>query len=79
MEALFENEKIKVSKTGRDYDFVAVVENKTQKDILITFPDTDDFFGEEFSVSANDWAGILAIEETPNLLQAFEQGDFFIN
>lgn len=79
MKTLFENEKVKVSETGRDYDFIATIENKTQDDILITFPDTDDFFGEDFIIPANDWVGILAIEETPNLMQALEQGDFDIN
>ena len=81
MKTLFENEKVKVSETGRDYDFIATIENKTQDDILITFPDIDDFSGEEFMIliPANDWIGILAIEETPNLMQALEQGDFDIN
>lgn len=79
MEKIFENELIIVSKTDCDCDFIAVIENKTNKDILITFPETDDFFGEEFLIFANCYYEILAIEETPNLMQALEQGDLFVN
>jgi hypothetical protein len=35
MKTIIENKKIKVSETGRDYDFIATVENKTNRHIRI--------------------------------------------
>ena len=57
MKTVFENEVIKVSRTGRDYDFIAVVENKTDKKVKIIFNHDD---VEDFSICANDWVGLLA-------------------
>ena len=37
MEIIFENDALKVSKTGKDYDFIAVVENKTTGEIKVCF------------------------------------------
>lgn len=57
MKTLFENEVIKVSRNERDYDFIAVVENKTNKKVKIIFNHED---VEDFSIGANDWVGLLA-------------------
>lgn len=62
MKTIFENDVIKVSKTGRDYDFIAVVENETNKEIEIVF-DNDEMKIQGFAIKPNDWVGLLADEE----------------
>lgn len=59
MKTVFENEIIKVSQTESDYDFIAVVENKTDKEVKIMF-NNDELEYYNFSVGANDWVGLLA-------------------
>ena len=54
---IFENAKIKITTTGRDYDFIATVSNLTNYPIIITFMD-DDF--EPIAVAPSDWFGVLA-------------------
>lgn len=61
METVFENDVIKVSRTGRDCDFIAVVENKTNKEIKIVFDNELEFCN--FSVNSNDWIGLLANDD----------------
>lgn len=48
-----DDEKIRVQTTGHDYDFIATVENKTKKTLLIVFDDESDYL-PEFSVKADD-------------------------
>lgn len=59
MKTIFENEVVKVSRTDRDYDFIAVIENKTDKEVQITFFDDEI---ENIVVEPNDWVGLLANE-----------------
>lgn len=72
METLFENDMLKISSTGRDYDIIATVENKTD-DLIVMF-DGEIFTGDEardemefetpdLSIEGNDWGGILADEQ----------------
>ena len=58
MEVIFENSVVKISTTGRDTDFIAVVENKTDSPIRLKFALVTDL-----AVPANDWVGILADSE----------------
>ena len=37
MTTIFENDLIKVSVTGRDYDFIAIIDNKTDGQIYIHY------------------------------------------
>lgn len=76
-----DDEKIRVQTTGHDYDFIATVENKTEKTILIVFDDESDYL-PEFSVKADDkaddWVGLLANDEGYETLEAFVNGRFHI-
>lgn len=72
-----DDEKIRVQTTGHDYDFIATVENKTEKTILIVFDDESDYL-PEFSVNADDWAGLLANDEGYETLEALVNGRFHI-
>lgn len=55
---IFEDENILITYTGFDYDFIGVVENKTEEDIVIELEGD-----EPFTVPAGDWIGILADSE----------------
>lgn len=76
METVFENDVIKVSRTGRDYDFIAVVENKTNKEIKIVFNDEFEFCN--FSVDSNDWIGLLANDDGYTSLEELEAERFTV-
>lgn len=78
MKIILENETIKVSETGRDYDFIATIENKTNNDIVIQPTDYNlEFY--ETHISANDWIGLLANENGWITLEAIKIGLFEIS
>ena len=77
MKTVFENDVIKVSRTRRDYDFIAVVENKTNKEVKIIFDD-DEMEYQNFSIGANDWVGLLANDEGYSSLKELEAERFII-
>ena len=58
---IFENDKIKITTTGRDYDFIATVSNLTNYPIIITFMD-DDF---DDSSSEDDPVGNSPVVTSP--------------
>lgn len=60
MKTIFENELIEVLDTNRDYDFIASLVNKTDKEVEIVFFDEE---VENFTIKPNDWVGLLADEE----------------
>lgn len=60
MKTIFENELIEVLDTNRDYDFIASLVNKTDKEVEIVFFDEE---VENFTIKSNDWVGLLADEE----------------
>ena len=75
MKTIFENEFIRVKSTGRDYDFIATVENKTDKKIRVHYKDMDllDTY-DTIDVEPNDWVGLLADEEGRGWVRTFELG-----
>ena len=80
---VYENDSVVVSTTGRDYDFVATIENKTSRNIILTLPQTDDFAGSDvepwqYTIPACNWVGLFNHEYDGNTKQALEQGDFMI-
>lgn len=75
MKIVFENDVIKVSRTGRDYDFIAVVENKTDKKVKIIFNHDE---VEDFSIDASDWVGLLANDDGYTSLEELEVGRFIV-
>ena len=75
MKTIFENELIRVESTGRDYDFIATVENKTDKKIRVHYKDMDllDTY-DTIDVEPNDWVGLLADEEGRGWVRTFKCG-----
>ena len=61
MRTVYKDERIEVATTGRNYDFIAMVENKTNDDIVVA-PDIGGLF-EEFTVPAKEWVGLLANDD----------------
>ena len=79
MTTIFENDLIKVSTTGRDYDFIAIIDNKTDGQICIHYdePGYNDNY-EPILVAPNDWIGLLADDEGRDWLKAIENNQIYI-
>ena len=79
MTTIFENDLIKVSTTGHDYDFIAVVENKTNEQICVHYdePGYNDNY-DPILVAPNDWIGLLADDEGRDWLKAIENNQIYI-
>lgn len=76
---IFENDFIKVTATGRDYDFIATVENKTSKEICVHYDEPR--FGDNYDpivIKPNDWVGLLTNDEGRDWIVAFEKDWFCI-
>ena len=81
LKTVFENEQIKILETCEECSFGAVIENKTNRDIILRLPQTDNFAGHEndpwqYEIPANDWTCLIYFEYEGNVKQALEQGDF---
>ena len=76
---IFENEFIKVSTTDKDYDFIAVIENKTNEQICIHYdePGYNDSY-DPILIAPNDWIGLLANEEGRDWVEAFENNQIYV-
>ena len=79
MTTIFENDFIKVSTTGHDYDFIAVVENKTDGQICVHYdkPGYNDNY-DPILVAPNDWIGLLADDEGRDWVKAIENNQIYI-
>ena len=79
MTTIFENDLIKVSTTGRDYDFIAVIENKTNQKICVHYdePDYNDNY-DPILIEPNDWVGIEANDEGYDWIEAIKQNQIYI-
>lgn len=75
MKTIFENELICVESTGKDYDFIATIENKTDKKIRLRYNPMDlDVIYDTIDIEPNDWVGLLADKEGYDLVRKFELG-----
>ena len=79
MTTIFENDLIKFSVTGRDYDFIAIIDNKTDGQICIHYdkPGYNDNY-DPILVAPNDWAGLLADDEGRDWLKAIENNQIYV-
>jgi uncharacterized protein (TIGR02145 family) len=55
---VYEDDMIKITETGRDYDFVATIENKTDEEIIVIV-DGDYEFAR---IEPDDWVGLTNTE-----------------
>ena len=79
MTTIFENDLIKVSTTGHDYDFIAIIDNKTDGQICIHYdkPGYNDNY-DPILIAPNDWAGLLADDEGRDWLKAIENNQIYV-
>ena len=73
---IFENDKIKITTTGRDYDFIATVSNLTNYPIIITFIDND---FEPITVAPSDWLGLLSDDAGRAVLEEMKACRFTVD
>ena len=79
MTTIFENDLIKVGITGHDYDFIAVIENKTDKQICIhcNEPGYNDNY-EPILIAPNNWIGLLADEEGRDWVKVIKNNQIYV-
>ena len=79
MTTIFENDLIKVSTTGRDYDFTAIIDNKTDGQICIHYdkPGYNDNYNP-ILVAPNDWIGLLANDEGHDWVKAIKNNQIYV-
>ena len=79
-EIIFENDIIEIATTGHDYDFIAYIENKTDKPIKMNIAVEDNYYEEDdaFIIEANNWIGLLADDEGYNDLDQIKKRNFKI-
>ena len=73
MEALIKNDNFVVSITGRDYDFIAIIENNSDEKLKIVFDNDEDYFLE---IKPNDWLGLLADDDGYSMLNYFKNNNY---
>ena len=61
---LYEDDKVVIKTTGRDYDFIATIENKTDFAMIVIADGSS-----AIRVDANGWIGILADEEGRHFME----------
>lgn len=76
MKTIFENETIKISETGRNYDFIAIIENKTDNIVEIEYQ--NGYIKSTITIYSNDWIGILADEDGYIVLDSLRNNNFKI-
>lgn len=75
MKTIFENEFIRVESTGQNYNFIATIENKTDKNIRVSYKPMDfTVVYDTIDIEPNDWVGLLADKEGSGLVRKFELG-----
>ena len=79
MTTIFENDLIKVSTTGRDRGFIAIIDNKTDGQICVHYdePGYNDNY-DPILVAPNDWIGLLADDEGRNWVKAIKNNQIYI-
>ena len=79
MTTIFENDLIKVSTTGRDHGFIAIIDNKTDRQNSIHYdkPGYNDNY-DPILVAPNDWIGLLADDEGRDWIKAIENNQIYV-
>lgn len=76
---IFENDFIKVSTTDKDYDFIAVIENKTNQKICVHYdePGYNDNY-DPILIQPNSWVGIEANDEGYDWIEAIKRNQIYV-
>lgn len=68
--------EVEIKETEHNYDFIAYVENNTNKTLKLYIDDLEGWYSEPIVVSANDWIGFLANDEDKSQVESIMNGDF---
>lgn len=74
IDIIYEDDEIIVKSTGRDYDFIATIENKTTDVVIVVFEGEYDYLPD---IEIYDWVGILASDDGYDELDAIKTGNFY--
>lgn len=79
MTTIFKNDFIEVSTTGHDYDFIAVIENKTNQKICVHYdkPGFNDIYDPTL-IQPNSWVGIEANDEGYDWIEAIRHNQIYV-
>jgi len=73
LETLFENNNIKVETTGRNYDFMACITNKTNQDMNIF---VNNEYNTHLFIGGDDWTGLVYGNESIDVLYHLVNGNY---
>lgn len=76
MKVLFENDFFKVEDTNQDYDFMAIIENKKDKDIIIDVGDECESYA--LKIKGKDYLGLLNNDFDREILNAIMCNNFYV-
>lgn len=68
--------EIDFKETGYDYDFIATIENNTDKTLKLFIDDLEGWYSEPIIIASHDWAGFLADDEGRFQVESIKNGDF---
>lgn len=68
--------KINFKETGRDYDFIAAIENDTDKTLKLFIDDLEGWYADPIIVPPHEWVGFLADDEGRFQVESIKNGDF---
>ena len=68
--------QVELKETRHDYDFIAYVENNTDKTLKLYIDDLEGWYSEPIEVAPNDWVGFLADDEGRFQVESIKNGDF---
>ena len=68
--------EIDFKETGHDYDFIAIIENNTDKTLKLFIDDLEGWYSEPIVIAAHDWAGFLAGDEGRFQVESIKNRDF---
>ena len=68
--------KINLKETGNDYDFIATIENNTDKTLKVFIDDLEGWYSDPVVIPARDWIGFLADDDERFQVESIKNGDF---
>lgn len=68
--------QVEIKMTEHDYDFIAYIENKTDKILELYIDDLEGLYSEPIIIPSHNWIGFLADDEGRFQVESIRNGDF---
>lgn len=68
--------EIDFKETGHNYDFIATIENNTDKTLKLFVDDLEGWYSEPITIASHDWAGFLADDGGRFQVESIKHGNF---